>query len=92
MDNSDKQRRKLIQAILNRDPKILGQSDVEMKKEDEIRLFDLINKGLVKNEDADRIVISIKGPVESEGVDAIFAKIAASNYERRILAYMWGRI
>lgn len=90
MDNSDKQRRKLIQAILNRDPKILGQSDVEMKKEDEIRLFDLINKGLVKNEDADRIVISIKGPVESEGVDAIFAKIAAGNYERRILAYMTG--
>ncbi len=90
MDNSEKQRHKLIQAILNRDPKILGQNDIEIKKEDEVRLFDLINKGLVKNNNIDNIIISIKGPVDSEGVDAVFARIIASNYERRILSYMTG--
>ncbi|MBQ3325966.1 hypothetical protein IJG79_02365 [Candidatus Saccharibacteria bacterium] len=90
MDNSDKQRRKLIQAILNRNPKILGQDDAKLSQEEEIRFYDLVNKSLVKHSDADRIIASIKGPVDSVGIDAIFAKISASNYERRILAYMSG--
>lgn len=90
MDNSDKQRRKLIQAILNRDPKILSQDDVELKKEEEIRFYELVDKGLVKNDDVDRIIISIKGPLESDGINVIFSQISATNYERRILAYMAG--
>ncbi len=86
----ERQRRKLIQAILNRDAKILGQSDTEVTEADRTRFYDLVNRGIIKNADADRMIISIKGPLESEGADAIFAKISATNYERRILAYMTG--
>lgn len=88
--SQEKQRRKLIQAILNRDPKILGQKDVEVTDADRQRFYDLVDKGIIKNDDVKRIIVSIKGPLETDGAEAIFARISATNYERRILAYMTG--
>lgn len=82
----ERQQRKLIKAILDRDGRFLAEDDVELTDAEKDRFFRLVSTGVIRRDDFVRMVAGIKTPSETEA----FSKIATSNHKRRILAYFTG--
>ena len=85
-ERQERQQRKLIKAILDRDGRYLAEEDVELSPEERERFYRLVSTGVIHRDDFVRMVAGIKLP---EAEDS-FVKIASSNYKRRILAYFAG--
>lgn len=82
----ERQQRKLIKAVLNRDGRYLSEEDATVLSEERERFFRLVATGVIKQADFERMVNGIKGPEPS----VIFSKVATSNHKKRILAYFTG--
>ena len=82
----EKQQRKLIKAILDRNGRYLTEDDVELTDAERERFYRLVSTGVIRRDDFVRMVAGIKTPAPEEA----FLKLKDSNHRRRILAYFTG--
>lgn len=90
VDIAKKQQDKLIRALISHDYAVLGHPEVNVPDEERNKFYRMVSNGQIGRADFAGIIASIKGPLELEGAEATFAKVATDNYKKRILAYMSG--
>lgn len=90
MENSLKQQRKLIAAVLSDDNSLLSEPDASVSDTERERLFLLMDTGKITDENWNKIIEQIADPKDIRGIDAVYETIIDSKYEERILAYMSG--
>ena len=85
-----KQQDKLIKALIEHDYKILGKPQVEISAEERERFYRMVSVGQINSEIFDKVISSIRGPLEADGAEKVLEKLLDDNHEKRILAYMAG--